>query len=106
MSMPETTNAKKEVKKPKPLPAPNSDFYQLAETLPAEELAVVKQIRAFIETKVVPIITKYWVEDQFAFELLPAFKELKIVGADMKGYGWSGSSAWWFGWIVTEWSNE
>ena len=32
---------------PKPLPAPNSDFYQLAETLPPEELAVVKQVRAF-----------------------------------------------------------
>ena len=28
----------------KPLPAPNSDFYELAETLPAEELAVVKQV--------------------------------------------------------------
>ena len=40
-------------------PAPNSDFYELAETLPAEELAVVKQVRAFMETKVAPIITKY-----------------------------------------------
>jgi len=40
------------------LPAPNSDFYELAETLPAEELAVVKQVRAFMETQVAPIITK------------------------------------------------
>ena len=38
-------------KKPAPLPAPNSDFYELLETLPAEELAVVKQVRAFMETK-------------------------------------------------------
>jgi hypothetical protein len=29
-------------KKPAPLPAPNSDFYGLIETVPAEELAVVK----------------------------------------------------------------
>jgi hypothetical protein len=36
--------------------------FELAETLPAEELAVVKQVRAFMETKVAPIITKYWVE--------------------------------------------
>ena len=56
----------------KPLPAPNSDFYELAETLPAEELAVLKQVRTFMETKVAPIITKYWVEDAFPFELLPA----------------------------------
>ena len=29
-------------KKRAPLPAPNSDFYRLIETLPAEEVAVVK----------------------------------------------------------------
>src|SRR5438094_6928318 len=102
--MPDDTTAKKEVKKPKPLPAPNSDFYQLAETLPAEELAVVKQIRAFMETKVAPIITKYWVEDQFPFELLPAFKELNIGGVGMKGYGCRGGSALLFGLIAMEMS--
>src|SRR5438552_3462561 len=102
MSMPETTNAKKEVKKPKPLPAPNSDFYQLAETLPAEEIAVVKQIRAFMETKVAPIITKYWVEDQFPFELLPAFKELNIGGLGMQRYGCRGGSALLFGLAAME----
>jgi len=32
----------KGVKPQKPLPAPNSDFYYLYETLPAEELAVVQ----------------------------------------------------------------
>ena len=50
--------AKKDIRPPKPLPAPNSDFYELAETLPAEELAVVKQVRAFMETKVAPIINQ------------------------------------------------
>ena len=43
----------------KPLPVPNSDFYELVETLPAEDLAVLKQVRTFMETKVAPIITKY-----------------------------------------------
>jgi hypothetical protein len=45
-------------KKSAPLPAPNSDFYGLMETLPAEELTVLKQVRAFMETKVAPIITR------------------------------------------------
>jgi outer membrane murein-binding lipoprotein Lpp len=36
---------RKEVKQPKPLPAPNSDFYELVETLPAEEVSIVKQVR-------------------------------------------------------------
>src|SRR6201981_3418468 len=80
----------KEIKKA--LPPPNSDFYQLAETLPADELAVVKQVRTFMETRVQPIITKYWVEDSFPFELLPAIKELNIGGVAMNGYGCRGGS--------------
>jgi len=57
--------AAKAAKPHKPLPAPNSDFYYLYETLPEEELAVVKRVREFMETKVAPIITDYWVKDQF-----------------------------------------
>ena len=86
----------------KPLPAPNSDFYGLAETLPAEELAVLKQVREFMEKRVAPIITKYWVEDAFPFEVLPAIKELNIGGIAMKGYGCRGGSALLFGLVAME----
>jgi alkylation response protein AidB-like acyl-CoA dehydrogenase len=86
----------------KPLPAPNSDFYELAETLPAEELAVVKQVRTFMETKVAPIITKYWIEDSFPFELLPAFKELNLGGVGLKGYGCRGGSGLLAGLVAME----
>src|SRR6267142_5717891 len=96
--------AKKDFRPPKPLPAPNSDFYDLASTLPAEELAVVKQVRGFMEAKVAPILTKYWVEDAFPFELLPAFKELNIGGIGMKGYGCRGGSALLFGLVAMEMS--
>ena len=88
----------------KPLPAPNSDFYSLAETLKAEELALVRKIRAFMETKVAPIINKYWAEDAFPFELLPAFKELDIGGLGMQGYGCKGGSALLFGLAAMEMS--
>jgi glutaryl-CoA dehydrogenase len=54
-----------QTKAPKPLPAPNSDFYEICETLSAEELATVKRVRAFMEAKVAPVITKYWVDDAF-----------------------------------------
>ncbi len=86
----------------KPLPAPNSDFYELVETLSAEELAVVKQVRAFMEANVVPIITKYWVEDAFPFEILPAIKELNIGGVGMQGYDCRGGSTLLFGLIAME----
>jgi glutaryl-CoA dehydrogenase len=87
---------------PKALPAPNADFYELVETLPAAELSIVKEVRVFMETRVAPIITKYWVEDAFPFELLPALKELKIYGVGMEGYGCRGGSQQLFGLIAME----
>src|SRR4029077_6025045 len=93
-----------ESKQPKPLPAPNSDFYQLAETLNAEELGLVRQVHAFMESKVAPIINKYWAEDSFPFELLPAFKELNIGGLGLQGYGCKGGSALLFGLAAMEMS--
>src|SRR5260370_17070864 len=97
--MPDDRTAKKEVKKPKPLPAPNTDFYYLYETLPPEELAIVRRVREFMETKVAPVITKYWVEDAFPFELLPAVKELGIGGVAMEGYGCAGGSRAFLGFV-------
>jgi len=52
-------------RKPVSLPAPNSDFYELVETMLAEELSVVKQVRTFMETKIALIITKYWGRRRF-----------------------------------------
>ena len=85
--------ATQEGKQAKALPAPNSDFYELAETLGAEEHALLKQLRTFLDSKVAPIINKHWAEDSFPFELLPAFKELGIGGLGIQGYGCRGGSA-------------
>src|SRR6201988_4035175 len=97
-----TATATREKTRPKPLPAPNSDFYDVYETLNSEELAVVKRVRGFMETKVAPIITKYWAEDEFPFELLPAVKELNIGGLAMKGYGCAGGSLALLGFVQME----
>src|SRR5215475_955209 len=88
----EMATERKDIKQPRALPVPNSDFYKFAESLPAEELAIVKKVRAYAETKVQPIINKHWVEDSFPFELLPSFKELNIAGLGMNGYGCPGGS--------------
>jgi alkylation response protein AidB-like acyl-CoA dehydrogenase len=92
MSETATTSRPTEIKQSKPLLPPNCDFYEFAETLPAEELAVLKQVRAFMEKNVAPIITKYWVEDAFPFEIIPAIKELNIGGVGIKGYDCRGGS--------------
>src|SRR6185369_6648891 len=91
------------VKEPKPLPEPNVDFYQLVETLPPDELALVIEVREFMEKKVAPVITKYWIEDSFPFDLLPPFKELEIGGLGIdESYGGRGGSPMLFGLIMME----
>jgi glutaryl-CoA dehydrogenase len=67
--------------------------------LNAEELATLKQVRAFADTKVAPVVNKYWVEDAFPLELLPAFKELNIFGVGLQGYECRGGSAMLAGFI-------
>src|SRR5438309_842166 len=89
-------------KAPKPLPAPNSDFYQHVDVLNADEKAIVKKVRTYMETKVAPIINKYWSDDQFPFELLPSFKELNIGGLGYEGYGCAGGSQKQFGFVAME----
>ncbi len=97
-----TATAARKTDAPKSLPAPNGDFYQLVELLNTEELAVVKKVRSFMETKVKPIIAKYWSDDAFPFELLPAFKELGIGGLGYDGYGCAGGSQKLFGYVAME----
>jgi alkylation response protein AidB-like acyl-CoA dehydrogenase len=89
-------------KAPKKLPAPNSDLYQLADVLTAEETEIVKKVRAYMETKVQPIINKYWSDDAFPFELLPSFKELQLGGLGFEGYGCAGGSQRLFGFVAME----
>jgi glutaryl-CoA dehydrogenase len=89
-------------KAPKQLPAPNSDFYQLADLLTAEEKAIVKTVRTYMERRVQPIINKYWSDDAFPFELLPSFKELKLGGLGFEGYGCAGGSQKLFGFVAME----
>src|SRR6202007_3360109 len=78
-------SARSESRQPKALPAPNSDFYELSDVLTAEEKAIVKKVRSYKETKVQPVINKYWSDDAFPFELLPSFKELQLGGLGYEG---------------------
>src|SRR6202165_4112005 len=86
---PSTPSAKRA---PKQLPAPNSDFYELVDVLTADEKAIVRKVRAYMETKVQPIINKYWSDDAFPFELLPSVKDLGIGGVGFVGYGGGGGA--------------
>ena len=99
--MPTATTANKTAA-PKPVPVPNGDFYQLVDLLTPEERALVHKVRTYMETKVQPVINKYWSDDAFPFELLPSFKELGISGLGFEGYGCPGGSQKLFGFVAME----
>jgi alkylation response protein AidB-like acyl-CoA dehydrogenase len=85
-----------------PLPAPDSDFYSIHEILSDAEQGLLKKVRAFMETTVAPVINKYWAEDAFPFELIPAIRDLGIVGVGFEGYGCPGGSTLLDGFIAME----
>jgi glutaryl-CoA dehydrogenase len=82
----------KDLKKPKSLPAPNSDFYHVFDLLNKAEQEKILKVRAFMENTVAPVINSYWAEDSFPFELLPAIRELQIAGLGYEGYECAGGS--------------
>src|SRR6266550_401797 len=81
-----------ETKKPKVLPKPNSDFYQVFQQLSEAEQQTVSKVRAFMETSVAPVINDFWAKDSFPFDVLPGFRDLQIMGAGYDGYGCAGGS--------------
>src|SRR3984957_9460583 len=87
---------------PKSIPAPDTDFYQVTECLNRAELDILKQVRAFMKANVAPVITKYWAEDAFPFELLPGLRDLNIASLGYEGYGCRGGSTLLMGFILME----
>ena len=98
----EVRRTKKAARPPRPIPEPDSDFYSLEETLAPDEAKILQKVRAFMDENVAPIITKYWAEDAFPFELLPAVRQLGIGGVGFHGYGCPGGSPLLAGFIWME----
>jgi alkylation response protein AidB-like acyl-CoA dehydrogenase len=97
-----TTTAASKTAAHKPVPVPNADFYELIELLNPVEKAVVEKVRTYMQTKVQPVINKYWSDDAFPFELLPSFKEIGIGGLGYEGYGCAGGSQTLYGFVTME----
>jgi glutaryl-CoA dehydrogenase len=85
-----------------PLPKPNGDFYQVTEVLDDSGRAILQKVRAFMESKVAPVINKYWLEDSFPFELVPGFRDLAVSGMGYHGYGCAGGSTLLAGFVAME----
>ena len=84
------------------LPKPDADFYHLTDILNEDEKKKLEEVRAFMKTKVAPIINKYWAEDSFPFEIIPGVRDLNIAGGGYEGYGCAGGSTLLNGFIAME----
>jgi glutaryl-CoA dehydrogenase len=84
------------------LPKPNGDFYRVTESLSDSERAILQKVRTFMESKVAPVISQYWLEDSFPFDLVPGFRDLQIAGMGYQGYGCAGGSTTLAGFVAME----
>ena len=84
------------------LPKPDGDFYQVTGVLNDSERAILQKVRTFMESKVAPVINKYWLEDSFPFELVPGFRDLAVSGMGYSGYGCAGGSTLLAGFVAME----
>ena len=74
-------------KKERALPGINGDFYEIHLRLTDEERAIQLKVRDFMETEIKPLVNRYWLRDEFPFEIIPKFAELNLCGVTYEGYG-------------------
>jgi glutaryl-CoA dehydrogenase len=96
------TSETKDITQTRPLPAPNSDFYQIFDIFSESQKEVVKRVRTFMETQVEPIINRYWLAGEFPFELIAGIRDLHIAGIAIEGYGCPGGGSLLANYIATE----
>jgi glutaryl-CoA dehydrogenase len=86
----------------RPLPQTDADFYHLTDLLNDDERKKLEEVRAFMKTKVAPIVNKNWSEASFPFEIIPGFRDLNIAGLGLNGYGSAGGSTLFTGFVTLE----
>jgi glutaryl-CoA dehydrogenase len=68
------------------------DFYGIHQILSDEDQMLLGRVRAFMEERVAPVITRYWTRAEFPFELVEPWAELGLGGLAYEGYGCPGAS--------------
>lgn len=83
-------------------PPINADFYDVSAKLSETDRALQMRVRSFLESEVKPIVNKYWLHDEFPFEIIPKLAELNVCGYTYQGYGCAGGSSLMDGIIASE----
>lgn len=78
------------------------DLYQFDRLLTDEQRRLCRQIRAYVETSVVPNINPYWERAEYPREIFMAVKKLPIIGGTLTGYGCAGLDSLEYGLVQYE----
>src|ERR1700756_3091189 len=70
----------------------STDYFFLREQLSADQLAVLRRVRVFVDDEVLPVIGDYWERAELPWPLIRRLGDLGIVGEDIEGYGCPGLS--------------
>lgn len=69
-----------------------TDLYLLYDGLTDDERVLIRRVRDFVDTRLLPVINDYWERAEFPDELIPDLAALGIVGSTIQGYGCPGLS--------------
>lgn len=83
-------------------PPIDADFYAVEAKLSAEDRALQLRVREFLEREIKPLVNKYWLHDEFPFEIIPKLAELNVCGYVFEGYGCAGGTSLMDGIIAAE----
>lgn len=83
-------------------PPIDADFYAVEAKLSPEDRALQLKVRSFLEAEVKPLVNKYWLHDEFPFEIIPKLAELNVCGYVFEGYGCAGGTSLMDGIIAAE----
>jgi len=92
-----TSNTKK-----REAPEIDADFYDIEAKLSSEDRTLQLKVREFLEREIKPIVNKYWLHDEFPFEIIPKLAELNVCGYVYEGYGCAGGTSLMDGIIAAE----
>jgi len=82
---------------------PGVDFYLMDTLLSEEERAVRDAVRAWVDERLMPLITDCYLEGRFPRELIPGLAELGVLGANLpEEYGCAGLNNVAYGLIMQE----
>ncbi|MFO0629390.1 MAG: acyl-CoA dehydrogenase family protein [Polyangiales bacterium] len=79
-----------------------TDFYDIDGLLTDEERMARDSVRAFVDERLMPGISKHYEDGTFPTELIPEFGSLGVLGANLQGYGCAGMGDVAYGLVMQE----